>query len=282
MRLIAYVRVSSAGQASHGHSLDDQPERLQAYCAAYGYTLVDVISEQISARKVPLDKRQGGAELLRRLAEGKADGVIVIKLDRLFRDLRDGLNYFSDALYGRGRGRNRRAGPQVVSLSEHIDTSTAAGRTMLKFSLLDADSEADRTSERTTYAMQGLRKRGRVYGHVPYGCVKTGGRYDAAQGRVVEQQLFREPGSWAVRERIVAMSRGQGMSLPAIVDVLHAEGIAPSRGGRKWRTSTLWQLVQTHHELEHLPLLDGAQSAVATPQADEAAVSVAGEGGHVQ
>lgn len=35
MRLLAYTRVSSEGQARHGHSLeDDQPERLEAYCRA--------------------------------------------------------------------------------------------------------------------------------------------------------------------------------------------------------------------------------------------------------
>lgn len=276
LRLLAYIRVSSAGQASHGHSLDDQPERLQAYCNAYGYTLVGLISEQISARKVPLEKRPGGAELLRRLAAGEADGVIVVKLDRLFRDLRDGLDYFSDALYPRGRKR-RRSGPQVVSLYEHIDTSTAAGRTMLKFALLDADSEADRTSERTTHAMQGLRQRGRVFGRVPYGCIAQGGRHDAAQGRMVEQTLCREPRTWAIRERIVRMVREEGLPLSAVAEALQAEGVAPSRGGRVWHKSTLAQIVHGHDQLLHLPMGE-AQSADRGPDVPDAPASVAGEG----
>lgn len=276
MRLLAYVRVSSADQLANGHSLDDQPERLAAYCKAYGYELVDVISEQVSARKVPLHKREGGAQLLARLEAGDADGVIVIKLDRLFRDLFDGLEYFQEALYPRRRGRAGHRSWQVVSLSEHIDTSTAAGRHMLKFSLLEADAEADRTSERTTQAMRGLRKRGRVYGHVPYGCVASGGTWDAEQQRMTNQRLARDPATWPLRERIVAL-RGSGKSLRAIATTLKAEKVAAPNGGDRWPISTLAALIESHDSLEHLPLFDGTQVAPADAPAPETALSVAGD-----
>lgn len=272
MRLLGYVRVSSAAQQAHGHSLDDQPERLAAYCQAYGYQLVDVISEQVSARKVPLHKREGGAQLLARLEAGDADGVIVIKLDRLFRDLMDGLEYFRDALYPRRRGRAGRGGAQVVSLSEHIDTSTAAGRHMLKFALLEADAEADRTSERTADAMRGLRKRGRVYGHVPYGCVGHGGTWDAEQGRMVNQRLLHDPATWPIRETIVARRAG-GDSLRKIRAWLAEQGIAAPSGGAKWSLQTISDLVDRHPDLLHLPLFDDTHAAAAAAPAHDPARS---------
>jgi site-specific DNA recombinase len=274
MRLLAYVRVSTKGQAETGHSLqDDQPARLAAYCQAYGYTLVDVIPDTVSARKVPLHKRPGGAMLLARLAANEADGVIVVKLDRLFRDMRDGFDVLGDALYGSRRGPRRM---QVVSLSEHIDTSTEAGRTMLKFQLLMADAEADRTSERTRHAVQGLRERGRVYGTVPYGCVARGGQFDAEQGRVVGQALFREPNAWAMRESIVAMRRELGRSLREIADALRKAGTPAPNGGPRWSKSTLSELIRTHDSLAHLPLLENEGGAGHTAAPDAPASSHSG------
>lgn len=279
MRLLAYVRVSSKDQAQHGHSLeDDQPERLAAYCQAYGYELVGVVQDLISARKVPLAERPGGAELLARLAAGEADGVVVVKLDRLFRDLFDGLEYFRDALYPRRkrpRGVARRDW-QVVSLAEHIDTSTAAGRHMLKFALLEADAEADRTSERTMLAVRGLRRRGRMYGPVPYGCIAHGGTWDVDQQRMVNQHLFRDPALWPMRERIVAMREIERLSLRAISGRLAAEGIRAPGGGAAWPPKTLANLVSSHESLVHLPVYDADAAPPGRPPPELA--DSAGEG----
>lgn len=273
MRLLAYVRVSSADQAKHGHSLDDdQPERLAAYCQAYGYELVGSVSEMVSARKVPLADRKGGKELLARLAAGEADGVIVVKLDRLFRDLFDGLEHFRDALWPqrkRPRGVKRRNW-QVVSLAEHIDTSTAAGRHMLKFHLLEADAEADRTSERTTLAVRGLRRRGRVYGPVPFGCIGRGGQWDADEQRMVNQHLYRDAAVWPVRERIVAMREIERLSLRAIAGRLAAEGIRAPGGGAAWSPNTLKELLESHQSLVHLPVYEEEGAAPGAPPPETA------------
>lgn len=272
IRLLGYVRVSSDDQRRNGHSLDDQPERLAAWCQAYSssevrYELVGVISEQVSARKVPLADRKGGAELLARLGAGEADGVIVIKIDRLFRDLIDGLEYFREALYPRRhRKAHGRAAWQVVSLAEHIDTSTASGRHMLKFHLLEADAEADRTSERTANAIAGLRRRGKVFGHVPYGCIASGGDWSSDLGRMVNQSISRDPETWPLREQIVGWSR-EGVSLRRIAARLLSGAIAAPNGGREWSTSTLSELVKSHDSLAHLPLhgAEDARSEAAAP-----------------
>jgi hypothetical protein len=131
---------------------------------------------------------------------------------------------------------------------------------MLKFQLLMADAEADRTSERTRHAVQGLRERGRVYGNVPYGCVARGGQLDAEQGRVVGQQLFRDPAAWTTRVGIVEL-RQAGKSFGDIATELRRVGIRAPNGGPRWSKSTLSELVRTHDSLAHLPVLENEGGA---------------------
>lgn len=251
MRLLAYVRVSTDDQVRDGHSLGQQPERLAAACVAFGHTLVDLIAEADgTSGSIPLERRPGGAQLLRRLKAGEADGVIVLRLERLFRDLLDGLHFF--------RGFARRHHVAVLSLAEHIDTSTAAGRLSLNIHLLMADAERDKSAERTREVMDGLRQQGRVYGHVPFGCVAHAG------------DLFRDPATWPLRERIVAL-HAQGLSLAAIDAELRARGIAAPNGGRRWSKSTLSALVKGHDSLIHLPV--STHCAAAGNAAPEARVS---------
>lgn len=245
MRLLAYIRVSTEDQAREGHSLAQQPERLQAACIAFGHELVDLIAEADGVSGgVPLERRPGGNQLLRRLKAGEADGVIVLRLERIFRDLLDGLHFF--------RGFARKHGVQVVSLAEHIDTSTASGRLALNIHLLMADHERDKIGERTREVMDGLRQQGRVYGHVPYGCV------------AVEGALYRDLRAWHYREDIVAL-HGAGNSLASIGALLRRRGVPAPNGGDRWSKSTLAALIKGHDSLLHLPVWGQSPAPATAP-----------------
>jgi DNA invertase Pin-like site-specific DNA recombinase len=249
MRLLGYVRVSTDEQARAGHSLAQQPERLAAYCLAHQHELVDVVVEADGiSGSVPLERRPGGAALLHRIKAGEADGILVIRIERLFRDLLDGLAFF--------RGPARRRNIAVHSLAEHIDTSTAAGRLALNIHLLLADHDRDKGAERTAEVMQGLRDGGRVFGHVPYGCL------------AIDGALFRDPAQWEQRAAIVRMHR-QGLSLSTIRAALRELRQPAPSGGALWPKSTLAELIRTHESLAHLPLHAGelAAPAAAAPDA---------------
>ena len=57
-RAIGYIRVSTAGQATDGVSLDAQTDRIRAWCDANGYTLADVFTDAgISGKRA--DNRPG-------------------------------------------------------------------------------------------------------------------------------------------------------------------------------------------------------------------------------
>lgn len=62
-----------------------------------------------------------------------------------------------------------RAGADLVSLSERIDTTSAAGRMIFRMLAVLAEFERDQISERTSAAMQFKRSKGQRVGSIPYG-----------------------------------------------------------------------------------------------------------------
>lgn len=247
MHLIPYIRVSTDDQAEHGHSMDAQRGALERWAGAGGHTLAACcVDDGVSASR-PLDRRAGGAQLLQQLRDGLAQGVVVTRMDRLFRDLFDALAFFREAA---------ERGWVVVSQTEHVDTSTPAGRLMLHMMLATAQYERELASVRTAAVSASLRERGRVYGTTPYGCV------------AVDGQLLRCPQRWPVREQIVAWHRADRLSLRTIRGLLHDMRVTAPSGGRSWPVSTIAGVLDTHDSLSHLPMqhqsADGAQSTTET------------------
>lgn len=239
MRLIAYTRVSTDEQAQQGVSLAIQPAALVNYAAAHGIQIVRMIADEGVSGAVALGRRKGGAELLAELADGAADGVLVTRLDRLFRDALDGLSFFAGATLA--------APPVVVSANEAIDTSTPQGRLQLTIMLATAQYERDVAAQRATENARGMRAQGRVYGTVPYGCIEFGASAEA-RGR-----LARCPRQWPVREQIIAW-RADALSYSAIADRLRGMRIPAPSGGQRWSKSTLRGICESHEALAHLPL----------------------------
>ena len=87
--------------------------------------------------------------------------LVVYSLSRLARSTKDALAIAE---------RLDRAGADLVSLSEQIDTTSAAGKMVFRMLAVLAEFERDLISERTTSAMSHLRKAGRrISGRVPFG-----------------------------------------------------------------------------------------------------------------
>jgi len=224
-----YLRVSTQEQAQEGVSLGAQEERIRAYCSLRDLEPVAVIREEgVSAGKA-LASRPGGVELLSLLAQGKAEHVIVLKLDRLFRDAEDAL-------------RQTRAWDKAgVSLhlvdmgGQAIDTRSATGRMVLTMMAGFAEMERGVIRERTATALRYKKARREVYGPTPYGFDREG----AALVEAEEEQ--------AVLGDIRAM-RDAGLSLRAIAQELTERGVATKRGG-KWEAATVSRLLKNTLQL---------------------------------
>lgn len=215
-RTIAYVRVSTDKQAEHGVSLDAQRAKLDAYAALYDLDLVAVEVDAASA--CDLD-RPALTRALAELRAGRADALLVVKLDRLTRSVRD---------LGELVDRCTREGWALLSVGDAVDTRTAAGRLVLNVLASVAQWEREAIGERTAAAMRWKREAGEYTG----GEVRYGYRL-AADGRTLEA----DDAEQAVVAAAVEL-RAAGLSLRAVGAELAARGLLP-RTGKRWHAETV-------------------------------------------
>jgi DNA invertase Pin-like site-specific DNA recombinase len=144
IRAVGYVRVSTDIQVQEGVSLDAQKMRIQAHCTAMDIKLVDVLVDA-GASANSLD-RPGIQETLKMLQQGKVDALIVMKLDRLTRSVKD-LGYLCEAYFSDGKPWS------LLSVSDSIDTRSASGKLILNVLTSVAQWEREAISDRTKEAM---------------------------------------------------------------------------------------------------------------------------------
>ena len=216
--VIGYIRVSTEKQAEHGVSLDAQAEKLRQYCVLYDLELVQiVVDEGASAKNLDRPNLPG---VLARLAAGEADAVLVTKLDRLTRSVRD----LGDLLE-----RSQREGWSIRSVGEQLDTASAAGR--LVVNILGAVSQWEREAigERTSAALQYKRSQGEYTGgYVPMG------------KRVEARKLVADEDQARAKDRALDL-HANGLSLRKIAAALNTEGYRHPKG--EWTFGMVSRLV---------------------------------------
>ncbi len=208
---IGYVRVSTTDHAIHGVSLDAQREKIRAWADLNGYELAAVyVDEGISGGKM-----SNRPALQNAIAETCRQGgaLVVYSLSRLARSTKDALD-ISERL--------RKAHADLVSLSEKIDTTSAAGKMVFRLLAVLAEFERDLVSERTTTAMQHLKAAGRRISHrLPYGFdLDADGKHLVSN--VQEQAAIGLMRRW----------QAEGLSLRAIANRLNERGIRTKDGKR--------------------------------------------------
>jgi len=219
---IGYVRVSTTGQADDGVSLDAQRDRIAAWCRASEFDLAGVhVDAGISGKRS--DNRPALQAALDDVCRRR--GVLVVySLSRLARSTKDTLAISE---------RIEKAGADLVSLSEKIDTTSAAGKMVFRMLAVLAEFERDLVAERTSVAMQHKRQRGERVGRVPYG-------FDLATDGV---QLVENPDEQRVLE-LIGELRASGYSLREIADELTNRGISPKGKGQRWSFGTIQRIVK--------------------------------------
>lgn len=214
---VGYIRVSTERQASEGVSLEAQESRIRAWAAAQGLEVDRVhVDAGLSGKRA--DNRPGLQAALADVC--KRRGVLVVySLSRVARSTRDALAIAE---------RLEKSGADLASLTESIDTTSAAGKMVFRMLAVLAEFERDLISERTTSAMDHLRRQGRkVSGNVPFG-------FDEAEGgKLVTNETER-----AVVDRIRTL-RAEGASLRDIVRDLEASRTPTKSGLLTWTPATI-------------------------------------------
>jgi site-specific DNA recombinase len=136
MQAFIYCRVSSDEQASDNHySLDNQEQKARDYCKLKDWRIVDARKDVASGKN---SDREGYKDLISSIKSGQTDCVVVYRLDRLSRNVRD-IYDFLDLI--------KRHEVAFVSLSEGFDTTTAMGRAMLGVAAVFAQLTREKIAE---------------------------------------------------------------------------------------------------------------------------------------
>ncbi len=135
----------------NGVSLDAQRARIAAYCTAMDWTVSEYIEDAgWSAKSL---KRPGMSRILAGIRTGEIERVVVTKLDRATRAVRD-LTALIDLC--------TKHDVALVSLGETLDTSTAAGRMVVNMLGAVMQWEREAIAERTATALAHKRAKGQV------------------------------------------------------------------------------------------------------------------------
>ena len=183
--------------------MEAQRAAIRAECERRGWYL-ELLHEDRSASGRALSGRPGLAAALSAVEHGRADGLVVAKLDRLSRSLLD---------FAQLMERARAKGWALIALDLGVDTTTPAGEMLANVLAVFAQFERRLIGQRTRDALAVRRLQGAVLGRP----VSLSVELDA---------------------RINGM-RSQGASLRQIAENLNSERVPTAQGGRQWHASTV-------------------------------------------
>lgn len=207
--VIGYVRVSTAGQAVEGISIDNQVDKIKAYCNLNDLHLVEIIRDEgISAKN--LSGRPQAQAMIRQATKSKS-GIVVYKLDRMFRNTIDALTTINQL---------DKAGVSFHSINEKLDTTSAMGKFFTTMLAALAELERNVVSERTRDALQNKKSQGHRIGTVPFGFSLATDQSSLVQNDH-EQSIL----------QIISHLRVKGKSYEAIATHLNQQGHTTRRGG---------------------------------------------------
>lgn len=218
---VGYLRVSTDEQVDHGVSLEWQREKILAYCGLHGMPIGRMIEDAgWSAKSL---ERPGIREAIRYL-DGGCEGIVVAKLDRITRSVRDWAGLVEDYFA-------RPEAPRFVSASEAIECRSGAGRFVANILMSAAQFERELVVERTGHAMDHKRERGERLGTIPYGSMLSDNgktlEPNAGELHVIGQMQF-----W----------KKQGLNLRETAAKLDELGFE-TRSGHPWAISTISKLL---------------------------------------
>ena len=219
MKLIGYARVSPGDQ----QTIANLVEMMHAYCDLHDHELIDTfLDEGVSGKTV---ERTGLRQALKRLSTTGVDGVVITKLDRLSRSVRDWCDLMETF---------DRKSKVLISVYDSIDTSTASGRMIANMFATIAQWERETIAERTRSSMHYLRKKGRrLSAKLPFGFTTDPEDDSKLIPCLQEHPILRK----------IRRYRSEGKGFSDIAATLNRNGV-PSRSGNGWTRSNVWKFLK--------------------------------------
>jgi len=203
----AYTRVSTVKQGERGSSLQEQKSAIEAYASRHGLLIADWFEEMETAAKIG---RRMFNRMLAELGKGQAAGVIIHKIDRSARNLKDWAHL----------GELIDQGVEVHFAHESIDLASRGGR-------LSADIQAVVSADYIRNLKQEVRKG--FYGRLKQGFYPLpapAGYLDRGKAKAKEIDPLRGP---LVREAFELYGTGR-YSLDTLRAAMQARGLVGRTG----------------------------------------------------
>ncbi len=213
-----YIRVSTEEQVSEGYSISAQREKLKAFCVAQGWDdFKFYIEEGLSGKTT---KRPKLNELFKHIEQGSIKTLLVYRLDRLTRSVRD-LHKLLDEL--------EKFKCTFKSATEVYDTSTAMGRMFITIVASIAQWESENLGERVRMGQIEKARQGEWSAQPPYGFKK------------VDKRLVQVPERVAVLKEIIDKIES-GYSFRKLANYLTHKQIKNVRSSQ-WHVGSLLTLL---------------------------------------
>jgi len=223
LQVVGYCRVSSVEQAEEGCSIEAQKDKIQQWADLHEAEILDVYQDAgISGTKA---NRPGLLSAMETACQKRAV-FVVYSLSRFSRSTSDTLRLTSQL---------QKAGAELVSVSEQIDTISAAGKMVFRILAVLNEFETELGGERTKAALDWRKRQGlKTGGYVPYG-------YTADK----DGKLTKNPAEQRIIQRILRMHSG-GKRYAAIARYLNDHEI-PSKTGKQWYIQTVKNVISSNN-----------------------------------
>jgi len=221
MKAIGYIRVSTDKQAKFGVSMEDQQEKIELYCKLNDFELVGIYKDEgISGRKTFRPEFQKAFEYVMK----EKAVFIVYKLDRF------GRSAIETIQLGEKLGKS---GANLVSVSEHIDTTTTAGKLFFRMLAVLNEYYVDNLIDLVNGALQYRKRQNKKLGGlVPYG-------YNADKEGVLSINKKEQE----VISKIISMEN-KGSGLREIARKLNDSGYR-TKTGKYWHPQTVSNVLKS-------------------------------------
>jgi len=221
MKAIGYIRVSTEDQATNGVSIAAQKDRIREWARYQGGEVAEIFSDE-GISGFTLAKRPGVQAAIEEATRLKTT-LVVYSLSRLARNTREALEVSE---------RLQKAGADLVSLTENIDTTTAMGKAFFGFTAVLAELERNQIAERTQLAMDYRKAQGKRVGTIPFG-------FDLADDGETLRVNETEHEALGVMQSL----RAAGLSLRKIGGKLEQLGFRTKTGRARWDSRVIHRLL---------------------------------------
>ncbi len=160
-----YVRVSTEEQAKEGLSIGAQTDRCTAFCKARGWDLYQIYTD--AGHSAGTLKRPALKNLLKDAENGKFQVLLVYKIDRFSRNLKDLISILESL---------KEKNINFSSVTEQIDTTTAMGEAFFQIIGVFAQLERGMVKERVELAFDKKISSGEALNRAPRGYLYKKGR----------------------------------------------------------------------------------------------------------